>query len=173
MAEEEVKKLRKNSPDPEVLATMRAEYAAGMSLNEVARRNGVCRRTVQDWAKRENWKQDADLAVQQRLLEKLAGISADDDAVKRDEAVDAAAQKLANVTMRHQREWEQIAAMRQQALQKRNTDPARCFDDLRIAKIAAEVTEIQQRGEAKVLGLYSRVKGTAAESSAVLVIERS
>lgn len=175
MAQGEVKRQRKNSAPDEVLAAMKAEYAAGASLCSLAKKYGVARTTLQSRARNEGWKQDAELAIQVRVLEKLAGISSNDDAVKRDAAIDAAAQKRADVRLRHRREWEQVASLRQQALQKRTSNPDVCFNELRIAKITAEMTEIQQRGEIKAWGLDrpQMLSGQGGESGAgVIVIDR-
>ena len=61
--------------------------------------------------------------------------------------------KRAEVTARHRQEWAQVAILRQEGLQMRSSDPVRCSEKLRQAKIAAEVTAIQQQGERKAWGL--------------------
>lgn len=81
----------------------------------------------------------------------------------RDEAEDLRAKVIA----RHRKEWEQIASLRQQALAKRpKTDPATgnplpnatgsiadAFEAMKLTKITAEATHIQQAGERKAWGL--------------------
>ena len=64
--------------------------------------------------------------------------------------------KRAEIRTRHRKEWEQVASLRQQALAKRHTDPQAAFHDLKIGKITAEITAIQQAGEIRAwqLGVY-------------------
>ena len=66
-----------------------------------------------------------------------------------EEAVD----KRAEVGARHRTEWQQVAVLRQEALAKRHTDPAEAFNRLKIAKITAEITTLQQAGERKAWGM--------------------
>ena len=68
-------------------------------------------------------------------------------------AIDAEAERRVAVVARHRTEWEQVAALRREALQVREDDPADAFQRAKLAKITAEMTAIQQAGERKAWGL--------------------
>lgn len=59
----------------------------------------------------------------------------------------------AEVTARHRAEWKNIAILRQEALNLRNTDLDKSMFKMKLAKVAAETTAIQQQGERKAWGL--------------------
>jgi hypothetical protein len=62
-------------------------------------------------------------------------------------------EKRTTINVRHRQEWVNIAALRNEALSLRRTDPVRCSEKLRQVKAAAEITAIQQAGERKAWGL--------------------
>jgi len=53
------------------------------------------------------------------------------------------------VRARHRSEWQQVAALRQEALFERKTDPAGAYAKLRSAKLATEITALQPTGECR------------------------
>ena len=61
--------------------------------------------------------------------------------------------KRAEIRLRHRQEWAQVAKLRQEALQVRSDDPDQAFLRLKLAKIAAETTSIQQAGECRAWGM--------------------
>ena len=61
--------------------------------------------------------------------------------------------KRAEVNARHRTEWLNIAVLRQEALTIRNTNPDGAMAKIKLAKLAAETTSIQQAGERKAWGL--------------------
>lgn len=61
--------------------------------------------------------------------------------------------KRAEVRARHRTEWQQIAALRQEALLERKSDSVGAYAKLRSAKLAGEITTLQQAGECKAWGL--------------------
>ena len=65
--------------------------------------------------------------------------------------------KRAEVNSRHRTEWLNIAVLRQEALTIRNTNPDGAMAKIKLAKIAAETTSIQQAGERKAWGLDIQV----------------
>lgn len=67
----------------------------------------------------------------------------------REEAED----KRAEVTARHRTEWANVAVLRQEALAIRNSNPDGAMAKMKLAKLAAETTSIQQSGERKAWGL--------------------
>jgi hypothetical protein len=64
-----------------------------------------------------------------------------------------AVEKRAQVLDRHRRDWTNVAIVRNEALSIRITDPVRCSERLRQAKLAAEITAIQHAGERKAWGM--------------------
>lgn len=63
------------------------------------------------------------------------------------------ADKRAEVLARHRAEWKQIVVLRQEAINKRRAALPESLDALRLAKLAAETTKIQQDGERRAWGL--------------------
>lgn len=61
--------------------------------------------------------------------------------------------RRAEIRARHRREWTQIVALRQEALKHRENNPDEAFHRLKLGKIAAEITAIQQGGETKSWGM--------------------
>lgn len=86
--------------------------------------------------------------------------------------------KRAEVRARHRTEWTQVAALRQEALAKRAAQPGEAFDRLKIAKITAEITAIQQQGECRAWGLNelldpSRLRGLSDDQLEALAQGKS
>lgn len=134
--------------------TVRAEREAGASFPALAARHGVSHQAIQRHAKREEWRDGADVAgvVRRKAEEKVAGIAALSEK-KRAAAIDAAAEDAAAVVRRHRQEWQRVVELRQEALSARGTDQADAFQRAKLAKITAEMTAIQQAGERKAWGL--------------------
>ena len=61
--------------------------------------------------------------------------------------------KRAEVVARHRTEWRNVAALRQEALNIRVSDPNGAMLKAKFAKVIAEATSIQQTGERKAWGL--------------------
>ncbi|MFD2377828.1 hypothetical protein ACFSTJ_10595 [Ottowia pentelensis] len=61
--------------------------------------------------------------------------------------------KRAELDVRHRTEWRQVAVLRQEALSRRHTDPVEAFNRLKVAKITAEITMLQQNGERRAWGM--------------------
>lgn len=61
--------------------------------------------------------------------------------------------KRAEVLARHRQEWRQVAVLRQEALQLRQSEPSKADQRMRLAKTTAETTKLQQEGERKAWGL--------------------
>lgn len=74
-------------------------------------------------------------------------------AQKRQASREESEDKRAEVLARHRQEWRQVAVLRQEALAKRTTDAADAFLRLKIAKISAETTMLQQVGERRSWGM--------------------
>jgi len=61
--------------------------------------------------------------------------------------------KRADANARHRTEWVQIAVLRQEALALRNSNLELALAKMKLAKMAAETTAIQQNGERKAWGM--------------------
>lgn len=142
-------------------ATIRAEREAGASFPELADKYGVSHQAIQKRAKAEGWGDGTDVAdtIRRKVAEKVAGVVAACNQKKKAEAIDAAAERGAEVVRRHQAEWEDHRA--------RFGSVPDSFEDGKLAKISAEMLRIRQEGERRAWGLDE-----AAGQSAI-VIERS
>jgi hypothetical protein len=76
-----------------------------------------------------------------------------DSVVAEHEERRAAELRRAEIRVRHRKEWQRIAVLRQEALKHRNDDLDQTFHLLKITKIAAETTMLQQTGECRAWGL--------------------
>lgn len=124
--------------------TLRAEYEVGDSLNAVAARHGVSRAGIQKRAKAEGWTQDVAPLIRAKVAEKVAGIVAGGNSQKKAQAIDAAADRGADVLRRHQEEPQQIREMLYGAVVAHGKAQSRdekvlAFEDLKAAKISSEV----------------------------------
>jgi hypothetical protein len=115
----------------------------------------ISHQAIQKRAKKENWGDGSDVeeVIRRKTAEKVAGLVASDNPVKKAAAIDEEADKRAKVAKRHREEWPQVAALRQEAVLIRKTDPDGAFVKAKLAKIIAETTKIQQEGERKAWGL--------------------
>lgn len=128
--------------------------AGGKTFRQLGEQYGISHTIISRRAKREGWGEGSDFEsmIHRRTQEKVAGVtSADPKKVL--EAVDEEAGKRAEVRKRHRQEWVQVATLRQEALEVRKVDHKKAFDLLKIAKITAELTAIQQGGEVRAWGL--------------------
>lgn len=135
--------------------SIRAEREAGASFGDLASRYDVSKPAIVRRAKAEKWGDGSDLgdAVRRKVTEKVTGIVTTANAKKKAEAMDAEAEKVAEVARRHRKEWEQVVMLRQEALAARKVDQKDAFEKAKLAKITAEMTAIQQAGERKAWGL--------------------
>lgn len=124
---------------------IRAEYEAGATQSELSRRHGVSRTAIQKHIESEGWTQDAEPAIQRKVSEKVAGLVAGCNPIKKAEAIDAEAERRAAVVIGHRQEWEDL-----QGLQR---DARGNFDKAKLFKINAEATALKQAGERKAWGL--------------------
>jgi hypothetical protein len=63
----------------------------------------------------------------------------------------------AEVYVRHRQEWKIVTTLRAEALLNRKINPGESFTKLKIAKITAELTQIQQAGERRAWGLDENI----------------
>lgn len=132
--------------------TIRAEYEAGASQSDLARRHGVSRSAIQKHIIAEGWMQDVTDAINRLADAKVAGVVAGCNPKKKAEALDRAADAKAAVIQRHKQEWEQHQALIKQAVESGD------FDAAKLAKITAETIRIRQEGERKAWGITDKTE---------------
>lgn len=130
--------------------TIRAEYEAGASQSELAKRHGVSRKAIQKHITAEGWAQDISGTLDRLTEAKVAGVVAGCDPKKKAAALDRAADAKAAVIMRHKEEWEQHQQLIRAAVENGN------FDAAKLAKITAETIKIRQEGERKAWGITDK-----------------
>lgn len=109
-------------------------------------------------AKREVWNRRGSMnginaAAQRKADSQTTSDGSAVDAGKAQASREESVDKRSEVNVRHRGEWKQVAVLRQEGLAIRNTDPAGAMAKLKLAKIAAETTTLQQAGERKAWGL--------------------
>lgn len=132
--------------------TIRAEYEAGASQSELAKRHGVSRKAIQKHITAEGWAQDISGTLDRLTEAKVAGVVAGCDPKKKAAALDRAADAKAAVIMRHKAEWEQHQQLIRQAVESGD------FDAAKLAKITAETIKIRQEGERKAWGIQDKAE---------------
>jgi hypothetical protein len=124
--------------------TIRAEYEAGATQGELSRRHGCSRGAVQKHIAAEGWVQDVRPVLERLTAEKVAGVVAGSDPVKKAIALAKEADKRVEVVMRHRGDWEDL---------RRFADSVDNFEGDRRLKLKAEALKILQEGERKAWGL--------------------
>lgn len=146
-------------------ADVRAERETGTSFGDLAERHGVSKAAIIKRAKAEGWSDGADIAeaVRRKVTEKVTGVVTTGDPKKKAAALDAAADRVAEVVRRHQDEpsgaRERVyAGLKAHKQATTKVDKALAFEDLKAAKIAAEALAIIQAMERKAFGLETHAE---------------
>jgi DNA-binding MurR/RpiR family transcriptional regulator len=154
-------------------ADVRAEREAGASFGELADKYGVDKAAIVRRAKAEGWGDGQDVAevIRRKVTEKLTGTSPTAPE-KKAAAIDAAADRAAEVVRRHQEETNAARERLYSGLKAHKAaitkdEKVLAFEDLKAAKIAAEALSIIQRLERINWGLEE------ANAKPEIVIERS
>jgi hypothetical protein len=157
----------------ETWADVRAEREAGASFGALAAKYGVDKAAIVRRAKAEGWGDGQDVAeiIRRKVTEKLTGTSPTAPE-KKAAAIDAAADRAAEVIRRHQEETNAArerlyAGLKAHKAAVTREDKLLAFEDLKAAKIAAEALSIIQRLERINWGLEE------ASAKPEIVIERS
>lgn len=119
--------------------TIRAEYEAGTDMDELSRRHGASRATLQRRIRAESWARS------------LSGIAAGPAEAKVNGMGSAADPKMA-VIQRHREEWDKIRNLLDEAVAGK--DP----ETIKLAKTSAEALRIQQESERKAWGITDKVE---------------
>lgn len=143
--------------------TIRAEYEAGASQSDLAKRHGVSRTAIQKRIRAEGWMQDISGSINRLAEAKVAGVVAGCNPKKKAKALDRAADAKAAVILRHKAEWERHQQLIDEAL------AAGDFDKAKLAKITAETLKIRQEGERKAWGIKDSTEETRAAAVSVKV----
>lgn len=136
--------------------SIRAEReTVGTSFPDLAARYGVTHQAIQRRSKAEGWSDGKDVnpAIARKVAEKIAGVVAGDNPQKKAEAIDAEAERRAQVRLRHRKECEQVAALRQEAITERKNNVKEAFEKAKLAKILSESLSIQHACECKAWNL--------------------
>lgn len=147
-------------------STVRAEYEAGASQAALADRHGVSRKAIQKRIEAEDWIQDIEPAIRRKVAEKVAGVAskvAARDPVKTAAAIDAEAERRAEVERRHRTEAGVIRERLQAAMMAAREEPTpdtlrRAIGLARLAKLAAETLAITHALERKAWKLDAGVQ---------------
>jgi DNA-binding MurR/RpiR family transcriptional regulator len=157
----------------ETWADIRAEREAGASFGELSAKYGVDKAAIVRRAKAEGWSDGQDVAeiIRRKVTEKLTGTSPTAPE-KKAAAIDAAADRAAEIVRRHQEETNAARERLYSGLKAHKAAISKeekilAFEDLKAAKIAAEALSIIQRLERINWGLED------ANAKPEIVIERS
>ena len=134
-------------------AIIRLEYEGGASAYSLAAKHDVTHTAINKRREKERWVQNLEAIIARRVAEKVSGLVSTETAQERQKAVDAEAEKRAEIVRRHRNEWVQVVKLRQEAGDIRMTDPMAADRRARLAKLFAETTTLQQAGERKAWGL--------------------
>lgn len=142
---------------------IRADYEAGATQSELARKHGVSRTAIQKRIEKEGWTQDIEDSLRRKVAEKVAGVVAGCNPQKKAEALDLAAQRRADVEIRHQTEWEEHRNLVDSAIANQD------FESAKLAKITAETLKIRQEGERKAWRLDTQPPAPPSPSNSVVI----
>ena len=158
--------------------TIRAERESGSSFPVLAAKHGISHQAIQKRAKKEGWSDGADVegAIHRRATEKVAGIVANANPQKRAEAIDAEAERVAEVQRRHREEPNSIrerlyAGLKAHRAAETKESKQLAFEDLKAAKIASECMSNIHKMERVAYGLEEKDKDSGGEITVTVVRE--
>lgn len=146
--------------------TIRAEREAGASFDTLAQRYGVSKTAIIKRAKAEGWSdgQDVGEIIRRKVTEKVTGVVTTGNPKKRAEAIDAAADRSAEIIRRHQEESNAIrerlyAGLKAHRAAEAKEEKQLAFEDLKAAKIASETLLNIHKAERQAWGLDVQAAG--------------
>jgi hypothetical protein len=138
---------------------IRAEREAGQSFRDLAKRFGVSGAAICKRAKAEGWGDGTDVGeeVRRKVDEKINAVSTSDPQ-KKSAAIDAAAEKSAEVIRRHREETNVIRERLYSGLKTHKAATTRgekqlAFEDLKAAKISSECLLNIHKAERQAWGI--------------------
>ena len=139
---------------------IRAEREAGTSFPELAAKYGVSHQAIQKRAKKEGWASGEEVqeVIRRKVAEKVASVVANDNPQKKAAAIDAAAERSAEVIRRHRDETNAIRERLYSGLKSHKAAATRgdkqlAFEDLKAAKISSETLLNIHRAERQAWGI--------------------
>ncbi len=159
---------------PDTWETVRAEREAGASFPELSERFGVSHTAIIKRSKAEGWSdgQDVGAIIRRKVSEKVSGIVSTENPKKKAEAIDAAADRSAEVVRRHQEETNAVRERLYTGLKAHKAaidkeEKQLAFEDLKAAKISSETILNIHKAERQAWGLDE------AAAQPTITIERS
>lgn len=156
--------------------SIRAEREAGGQASAIARKYGISHQAILKRANKESWSDGVDVEAQirRRVEQKVAGMASPGDPKKRAEAVNAEADRRAEVVRRHREEPNAIrerlyAGLKAHKAAVGKEEKQLAFEDLKAAKIASECMAIIHGMERKSWGL-DEISTTGTPASLPLVV---
>ena len=154
--------------------TVRAEREAGATFEALAGKFGVSHTAVIKKSKTENWSDGQDVAalIRRKVSEKVSGVVSAGNPKKKAEAIDAAADRSAEVVKRHQEETNAVrerlyAGLKAHKSAMNKEEKVLAFEDLKAAKISSETILNIHKAERQAWNLDDN------KSAHEIIIERS
>lgn len=158
----------------DIWATVRAEREAGATFRALADKFGVSDAAIVRRSQAEGWADGTDVAaaIRRKVSEKVSGIVSGADPKKRAVAIDAAADRSAEVIKRHQDETNAVrerlyAGLKAHKAAVSKEDKQLAFEDLKAAKISSETLLNIHRAERQAWNLDEKTERPE------IIIERS
>lgn len=135
--------------------TVRAEREAGASFPDLAARHGVSHQAISKRAKTEGWHDGEDVAeaIRRKVAAKVAGVVAAANPQKRAAAIDAEADRSAEVLRRHREETNAVRERLYSGLREHKAAKQLAFEGLKAAKISSETLLNIHKAERQAGGL--------------------
>jgi hypothetical protein len=154
---------------------IRGEYEAGKSAAQVAKEHGVSHTAVNKMVKKEGWTQDVEPIIKSKVSERVSGVVSGETWEKRLEAIEAEAERRAEVERRHREEpnacRERIyAGLKAHRAAATLQEKKEAFEDLKAAKISAEAMTIVHNMERKAWRLDTPETSSQQQSMDIQVI---
>lgn len=125
--------------------SIRAEREAGGMITVIAAKYGISHQAILKRSRKDGWSDGVDVQeqIRRRAGEKVAGVAKPGDPKKRDEAIDAEADRRAEVIRRHREEPNTIrerlnAGLKAHKAAVTKEEKQLAFEDLKAAKISSE-----------------------------------
>jgi hypothetical protein len=124
---------------------IRVEREAGVTFKALSLKYGVSDAAIVKRSQKENWGDGSNIeaVIARKVSEKVSKTASVTNPAKRAAAIDAEAERRAEVERRQRDEWEKHLALTLEAMDTRSMEAAK------FAKIMAEVIMIRQNGERK------------------------
>lgn len=154
--------------------TVRAEREAGATFDSLAGKFGVSKTAIVKHSNANKWGDGSDLAevIRRKVTEKVTGIVTTANPKKKAEAIDAAADRSAEVVKRHQEETNAVrerlyAGLKAHKAAMNKEEKVLAFEDLKAAKISSETILNIHKAERQAWNLDDN------KSAHEIIIERS